>query len=246
LLANSPILTALAGIVAMALMAYIVAWAKMAIVHRPISLLAMRFIDNPIRRFVQPPKDLVNWMNIKQGMHVLEIGPGPGTFTVEAAKSIGQQGKFAVVDIQPAIISRLNDRLRRADISNVITKIADASELPFPDNTFDRVFLVAVLGEIADKERALSEIKRVLRDDGILAVGEFLQDPDYTSFRKLVKLADAAGFKLAASYKKIIHYLLLFRKDQNNGPGFASVLMDSLAPVERGRKNRELESALRK
>jgi ubiquinone/menaquinone biosynthesis C-methylase UbiE len=246
MIANSTILTVLVGIAVLALVVYAAAWIKMAIVHRPISLLAMRFIDNPIRRLVQPPKDVVNWINIKRGMHVLEIGPGPGTFTIEAAKSVGEQGEFAVVDIQPAIISRLNDRLRTADISNVITKTADASKLPFSDNTFDRVFLIAVLGEIANKERALLEIRRVLRDDGLLAIGEFLQDPDYTSFERLVKLTSAAGFKLTASYKKIIHYLLLFRKDKNVIHGYAPIFIDNLAPAARSDENRKLELSLRK
>ncbi len=246
LIADSMILTVIVGIAALALIVYIVAWIKMAIVHRPISLLAMRFIDNPIRRLMQPPKDVVNWINIKQGMHVLEIGPGPGTFTIEAAKTVGDQGELVVVDIQPSILSRLNDRLRRAEISNVIMKTADAYELPFSDNTFDRVFLIAVLGEIANKEGALLEIRRVLRDDGLLAIGEFLQDPDYTSFGKLVKLAGTAGFKLTASYKRIIHYLLLFSKDPSGSFAFAPAFIDSLTEVHNSSRHKELEPALRK
>jgi len=245
LIGDSILLTVIVGIAALALAVYTVAWIKMAIIHRPISLLAIRFIDNPIRRLVQPPKDVVNWINIKRGMNVLEIGPGPGTFTIEAAKSVGEQGQFAVVDIQPAIISRLDDRLRRAEVSNVITRTADAAELPFPDNAFDRVFLIAVLGEIENKERALSEIRRVLRDDGILAIGEFLQDPDYTSFGRSIKLAGAAGLQLTASYKRIIHYLLLFRKDQNIRHSNAPTFVDSLGLAAEEQKNRELEPALR-
>lgn len=244
LIANSTLLTAFVGIATLVLAVYTIAWVKMAIVHRPISLVALRFIDNPIRRLVQPPKDIVNWINIKRGMHVLEIGPGPGTFTFEAAKSVGEHGKFAVVDIQPAIISQLNSKLYRAHISNVITETADASELPFPDNTFDRVFLIAVLGEIANKQKALSEIKRVLRDDGLLAIGEFLQDPDYTSSKKLVKIANAAGFKLTVSHKKFVHYLLLFRKDENRTHTYAPACIDRLVPSSIVLKKGKPEPAL--
>ena len=46
--------------------------------HFPISALAARYIDNPFRRLVQPPKKIVDWMDIRDGMQVLEIGPGPG------------------------------------------------------------------------------------------------------------------------------------------------------------------------
>jgi len=52
-------------------------------------------------------------------------------------------------------------------------------KLPFDDNSFDVVYTVTVLQELPDKNRALKEMKRVLKPGGILAVTEFLPDPDY-------------------------------------------------------------------
>jgi ubiquinone/menaquinone biosynthesis C-methylase UbiE len=114
-------------------------------------------------------------MDIRDGMHVLEIGPGPGTFTIEASKRVGENGRIFAIDLQPSVISRLDRRLQRAKIGNVIARVAPAYELPFSNNTFDRVFMIAVLAEIPDRKKALLEIKRVLRDDGLLAIGEFDQ-----------------------------------------------------------------------
>ncbi len=72
--------------------------------------------------------------------------------------------------------------------------------------------MVAVLGEIPDKQRALAEFKRVLKDDGYLAIGEFLPDPDYPRRSTVTAWCKEVGFELAEAYGNIIHYLLLFSK----------------------------------
>lgn len=186
-------------------------------IHFPIPALATRFIDNPIRRRIQPPRQVVDWIGIQDEMQVLEIGPGPGTFTIEVAKRVGEKGKVFAVDIQPTVISRLGNRLQREKIANVTTKVASAYELPFSDDTFDRVFMIAVLAEIPDKKKALLEIRRVLRYDGLLAIGEFLPDPDYPRRKTVAHWCKDAGFELTGKYGSVLHYVLTFRKPTAKG-----------------------------
>lgn len=179
-------------------------------VHFPVPALIVRFIDNPIRRRLQPPAKVVDWIGVQERMCVLEIGPGPGTFTLEAAKRVGEQGKVFAIDIQSPVISRLGTRLQNEGITNVTPKVASAYDLPFPNRAFDRVFMIAVLAEIPEKKKALLEIKRVLKDGGLLAVGEFLPDPDYPRRKTVIQWCEDAGFKLAGSYGGALHYVLTF------------------------------------
>jgi ubiquinone/menaquinone biosynthesis C-methylase UbiE len=181
-------------------------------IHFPIPAFIARFIDNPIRRRIQPPAKVIEWIGIREGMNVLEIGPGPGTFTIETSKRVGEEGKVFAVDIQPTVISKLNSKLQREKIQNVVTKVASAYELPFPDKNFDRVFMIAVLAEIPDKKKALVEIKRVLKDDGLLAIGEFLPDPDYPRRKTVIRWCEDAGFKLDRENVGVLHYVLTFNK----------------------------------
>ena len=181
-------------------------------IHFPIPAFFTRFIDNPIRRRIQPPAKVVDWIGIQDGMHVLEIGPGPGTFTIEAAKRVGEKGKVSAIDIQPSVASKLNHRLQRDNITNVMAKVASAYELPFPNNTFDLVFMIAVLAEIPDKKKALVEIKRVLKHSGLLAIGEFLPDPDYPRRKTVTHWCQDAGFELVSRYGGFLHYVLTFKK----------------------------------
>ena len=180
--------------------------------HYPIPAFAVRFIDNPIRRLFQPPGDIVAWIDIREGMSVLEIGPGPGTFTFEAARRIGEQGNLFAIDIQPSIVSRLGHRLRVKGMTNVTPGVASAQELPFSDNAFDRVFMVGVLGEIPEKRTTLLEVKRVLRNGGLLAIGEILPDPDYPRRKSVIRWCSDSGLEFVAANGAIIHYLLTFKK----------------------------------
>ena len=181
-------------------------------VHYPIPAFAVRFIDNPLRRWLQPPKEVVGWMGVREGMSVLEIGPGPGTFTFEAAKRVGEQGRFFAIDIQPSIISALDRRLRAKGVRNAFTGVASAHSLPFSGNVFDRVFMVGVLGEIPDKSKTLLEAKRVLREDGLLAIGEILPDPDYPRRKSVIGWCSDSGLEFVAAHGGVIHYLLTFKK----------------------------------
>jgi arsenite methyltransferase len=181
-------------------------------VHYPVPAFAARFLDNPIRRMFQPPQKMVDRMDIREGMQVLEIGPGPGTFTIAAARRVGGQGKVSVIDIQPGVISRLNHRLQREGISNVITRVAPANSLPFADKTFDRVFMVAVLGEIPDKHLALVEVQRVLKDGGLVAIGEVFIDPDYPRQKSVTRWCREAGLQLAGTHNGFMQYVLTFKK----------------------------------
>jgi ubiquinone/menaquinone biosynthesis C-methylase UbiE len=180
-------------------------------IHFPIPAFLVPFIDNPIRRRIQPPKKVVNWIGIHNGMNILEIGPGSGTFTIEAANCTGK-GIVCAVDIQPLVITTLTHTLSKAGITNVVPCVASVYKLPFPDNMFDRVFMMSVLAEIPHKEKALHEIHRVLTEDGLLAIGEFLPDPDYPLKKTVINWCKKAGYQLVNVYGGFVHYVLIFKK----------------------------------
>ena len=105
------------------------------------------FLNSRVRRALQPPADVVGWMDIRPGMQVLELGPGPGTFTVEAARRSGPQGTVHAVDIQADMLERLQATLAEAGVANVRLHLSSAYALPVPDQSIDRLFMVTVLSE---------------------------------------------------------------------------------------------------
>ena len=69
--------------------------------------------------------------------------------------------------------------------------------------------MIAVFGELLNKEKALNEVRR---DDGLLVIGEFLPDPDYPRKKTVIRWCEKTDFKLTKDYGFFLHYLLIFKK----------------------------------
>lgn len=169
-------------------------------------------IDNPLRQKIQPPSETATRHEIQEGMRVLEIGPGNGTYTIEAAKRVGPQGELFVIDIEPKIIERLKQRLAKNKITNIQPRVADVYDLPFESASFDLIFMITVINELPDIPKALLEFKRVLKSSGKLVFSELLFDPDYPLAYKLIQTVQSAGFQLVARKSNFIFYTLVFEK----------------------------------
>ena len=171
-------------------------------------------IDNPLRRRLQPPEEMAVRHGIEPGMMVLEVGPGNGTYTLGAARRVGEQGKIVTIDIEPKMIERVRRRAEMEGVDNIEARVADVYDLPYEDETFDAIYMIAVIGEIPDPERAMSEFSRVLSTTGRLAFSELLMDPDYPLARTLIEKASHAGFRLVRKLGGFFYYTLIFEKDR--------------------------------
>jgi len=132
--------------------------------------------------------------NLREGDRVLDIAGGTGDLAKAFAKKVGARGTVVHTDINEAMLRQGRDRL--IDDGLVLpTSICDAESLPFPAGSFDLVSVAFGLRNMTHKERALSEMNRVLRVGGRLLVLEFskVAPPlekayDWYSFKVLPRL----------------------------------------------------------
>ena len=158
---------------------------------------------------------MVKAAGIQPGMRVLEIGCGSGAYTTFAARAVGPTGKVEALDIQPAMLAQLEKKLTRPefqDIQNITLHQADAYHLPFENGELDLVYLITVLPEIPDQDKALAEISRVLKPDGILAVAELIVDPDYPLPSTTTSRCQGAGYQLEDISRNFWSYTARFKK----------------------------------
>ena len=167
-------------------------------------------VDSAIRRHYM--RNVLDRIGIHPGETVLELGPGPGVFTVEAARRVGPEGRLIVVDVQPQMIDRVEKRLQEAGLTNVETHVGGAYGLPIEDESIDRAFLITVLPEIPYQSRALDELNRVLKPGGMLSITEEFIDPDYAFPFEAVQLVEAAGFSRERFFGNFWLYTLNFGK----------------------------------
>jgi ubiquinone/menaquinone biosynthesis C-methylase UbiE len=130
------------------------------------------------------------------GEHLLEIGPGTGYYTLPVAGWVSPNGTLDIVDVQQEMLDHTMRRGREAGIEHVRPTLADARELPFPDDTFDGAYLVTVLGEVPDQDAALRELRRVVRPGGRIVVGELFGDPHMVTHSALAERAETAGLRV--------------------------------------------------
>jgi ubiquinone/menaquinone biosynthesis C-methylase UbiE len=100
--------------------------------------------------------------------------------------------------------------MRAADergLGNVSPTLGDARYLPFEDATFDGAYLVAALGDVAEGAAALAELRRVLRADGRLVVGELNGDPHRIAPAQLETCAEQAGLRIARRVDGLLGYV---------------------------------------
>jgi ubiquinone/menaquinone biosynthesis C-methylase UbiE len=183
--------------------------------HTPAPAYIGRFLDSKLRRWLQSPAKIIERSGIRPGMTVLELGCGSGAFTTHIARAVGDSGKVYAVDIQPAMLRQLERKLSRTenqDIKNVEIKKASAYTLPFKEESIDLVGIITVLQEIPDRSRALQEVKRVLKAGGILAITEFLPDPDYPLPSSTIRLGLQEELILDGNTGNLWHYTVRFRK----------------------------------
>lgn len=186
--------------------------------HFPAPAFTGRFLDSDIRRKLQSPDTLIKRSGIKRSMRVLEVGCGSGAFVTAVARAVGKTGKVSALDIQPAMLRQLKAKLARPenrDIKNITVILGSAYELPFEGDSLDVVYMVTVLQEIPDKEKAVKEARRVLKPGGILAVTEFFPDPDYPLQSTTVKIGEKAGFVLDEALGNFWNYTVRFVKPSN-------------------------------
>ena len=168
-------------------------------------------LDFPLRRLIISPQNLADRLHLKNNFHVLEIGPGPGYFSIEVAKRLSK-GKLELIDIQ----SNMLDIIRKKDIKNILKNIkyktGDIAKAEYNDEMFDVIFMITVLGEVENQQACLKNIFRALKPKGILSVTEQPGDPDFITFSKLKELLKNHGFKFVKKYDSLFNYTANFSK----------------------------------
>jgi ubiquinone/menaquinone biosynthesis C-methylase UbiE len=128
--------------------------------HRLVSAFGQRTSDREAH-FVLP--------YLEPGMDLLDCGCGPGAITVGLAQYVAP-GHVVGIDICSDQFHVGESLAAERGVANVSFQRADLTKLPFDDASFDGVFAHGVLYHLSDVQAALQEMRRVLRDSGLIAV----------------------------------------------------------------------------
>ena len=117
---------------------------------------------------------------------VLELACGTGQFTLPLAR---RARSWEATDYSAPMIQEA----RKRNIPGAVFAVRDATDLPYEDGSYDLVLMANALHIMPEPQKALREIRRVLKPGGIFLAPTFVYEGDYHAFR--LRLMELAGFR---------------------------------------------------
>jgi len=158
------------------------------------------FLASPMRRWLEKPEEILA-PYLREGMTVLEPGPGMGFFTLPMARMVGSTGRVIAVDIQTKMLQSLRRRALKAGISDRIeTRLAQPNSLGIGDleGKVDFVLAFAVVHELPSPETFFIEAAAALKPGARLLFAEPAGHVKPAKFQTELDAALDAGLELTA------------------------------------------------
>lgn len=173
-------------------------------------------LDTRFRRFIYHPERLAQ-RYVMPGDRILDFGCGPGFFTREFAKRVGENGQVYAVDLQKEMLSILQGKLEPEGLMPRITThncLPDSINLPSTVNmTFDRAFTIFVVHEVPNPEKLFREIAALLKPGGLYFYSEPPFEVSGKEFSENLLLAEKAGFTIVDRFWYFVNRTAVLRKN---------------------------------
>lgn len=168
-------------------------------------------IDNPFLK-EHGAKRIISHLELQPNMNVLDFGCGVGRVSIPLAQMLQEGGTLSAYDIQASMLKKVTQKASKFGITNIETILGSAEMTRLPEEYFDRIVLVTVLGEVVDKHALFSTLYQALKPDGFISITEVISDPHFQTTSTVLRLCEEAGFKEHALYGNRFNYTLLIKK----------------------------------
>jgi FkbM family methyltransferase len=149
-------------------------------------------LDNRIRRWVQDPGKILG-PYVSEGMTVLDIGCGPGFFSVEMAQLVGESGRVIAADLQEGMLEKLRNKIQGTELEQRITLHKCPESGIGVSDKVDFVLAFYVVHEIPNQHEFLAEIRSTLKPDGLVLIVEPPLHVSKRAFEETIGKARDAG-----------------------------------------------------
>ena len=121
------------------------------------------FVHEILYDLFRDPYKALNVAGLEPGQEVLEVGRGPGFFTIPASRVVGEAGSVLALDINPLAVGHVQQKINDAGLTNTKTMLANAAQTDLPDQSFDLILLFGLARPIGDMEKIWIELNWLLK-----------------------------------------------------------------------------------
>ncbi|MBW2710148.1 MAG: class I SAM-dependent methyltransferase [Deltaproteobacteria bacterium] len=168
-------------------------------------------LDNRLRRWVQNPKKILG-PYIKEGMTVLDLGCGPGFFSLEMALLVGKSGRVIATDLQKGMLQKVKNKIEGTELEERITLHQCEADKIGLSNSIDFVLAFYMLHEVSNQEALFKEIGSNLKPTGQMLIVEPPFHVSTSVFQKMIEKAQNAGFTLSERPKVLMSKSAVLKK----------------------------------
>jgi ubiquinone/menaquinone biosynthesis C-methylase UbiE len=149
-------------------------------------------LDNIFRRCLQHPRKVVGEY-LRLGDTVIDLGCGPGFFTIDMAKMVGPTGKVIAVDLQRPMLDTVARKARRHKVAEwVACHPCEAGRIGLAAHA-DFILAFYMIHETPDPHTCLMQIKELMKADARLLVVEPKMHVSQQKFEAMARQAEGAG-----------------------------------------------------
>jgi len=167
-------------------------------------------LDNSFRKFLQNPQKILK-PYISEGMTVLDLGCGPGFFTLEIAKMLNNTGKVIAADLQQGMLEKINQKIKNTKLEKRIDLHKCEQDKVGVTENVDFILAFYVIHEVPNQGKLFTELKSILKPDGAILIIEPKVHVSKQSFEEMINKTKDIGFEVADRPKVFFSRTVLLR-----------------------------------
>lgn len=171
-------------------------------------------LDNSLRRWVQDPHKILGPF-IKKGMSVVDLGCGPGVFSVEMARLLDGSGCVIAADLRAGMLDIVRRKVTGTDLEQRVRLHQCSEESTGITEPVDFVLAFYMIHEVPHQERLFRELISLLKPEGKIFVIEPKIHVTKKSFERMLELAQSLGLHVVAQPKVFFSRAVVLEKRYN-------------------------------